>query len=317
MNLPAEIAASQRLIVALDFDTAGEARSLVDGLGDTVGFYKVGWQLFLGAGWPFVEDLLEAGKKVFLDLKIGDIGNTVRAAVGNMPDHFAGRLQMLTLQGGRATVQAAVAGRGERTRPWLLMLTVLSSMDDADLGGPVSGRSRPCHPCRRDPASGTDGAGCRLRGADRFRGVGAGPARTFQRPAVPDRGPGHPPRGGRPRRSQAFTDPVPGDSLRGPTTWWWAVRSPVPTGRTTWRGLSFQRSRAPCRKGRSSRQLAEPRRFQKIRVSRMTVSSSAFTAWGSCGMRYSSWPAARGCVAPMAVNQVRHSADYFQQTSDV
>ena len=63
MNLPVEIAASQRLIVALDFDTAGEARSLVDGLGDTVGFYKVGWQLFLGAGWPFVEDLLEAGKE--------------------------------------------------------------------------------------------------------------------------------------------------------------------------------------------------------------------------------------------------------------
>lgn len=134
MNLPVEAAASERLIVALDFDTAGEARSLVEGLGDTVGFYKVGWQLFLGAGWPFVEDLLESGKKVFLDLKIGDIGTTVRAAVGNMPDRFAGRLEMLTLQGGRATVQAAMAGRGERTRPWLLMLTVLSSMDGADLG---------------------------------------------------------------------------------------------------------------------------------------------------------------------------------------
>ena len=134
MNHPVEIAASERLIVALDFDTAGEARSLVEGLGDTVGFYKVGWQLFLGAGWPFVEDLLESGKKVFLDLKIGDIGTTVRAAVGNMPDCSAGRLEMLTLQGGRATVQAAMAGRGERTRPWLLMLTVLSSMDGADLG---------------------------------------------------------------------------------------------------------------------------------------------------------------------------------------
>ena len=133
MNLPVEIAASERLIVALDFDTAEEARSLVDALGDTVGFYKVGWQLFLGAGWPFVESLLDAGKKVFLDLKIGDIGNTVRAALGNIPDRFAGRLEMLTLQGGQATVQAAMAGRGERSRPWLLMLTVLSSMDDTDL----------------------------------------------------------------------------------------------------------------------------------------------------------------------------------------
>ncbi|MDE0411865.1 MAG: orotidine-5'-phosphate decarboxylase [Gammaproteobacteria bacterium] len=133
MNRPQEIAASDRLIVALDFDTAEEARSLVGVLGDTVGFYKVGWQLFLGAGWPFVEDLLEAGRKVFLDLKIGDIENTVRAALGNMPDHFAGQLEMLTLQGGRATVQAAIEGRGARSRPRLLMLTVLSSMDDSDL----------------------------------------------------------------------------------------------------------------------------------------------------------------------------------------
>lgn len=133
MSRPGEIPASERLIVALDFDAAGEARALVGELGDGVGFYKVGWQMFLGAGWPFVEELLENGKKVFLDLKIGDIGNTVRAAVHNMPDRFAGRLELLTLQGGSATVRAAHAGRNGKDRPYLLMLTVLSSMDDADV----------------------------------------------------------------------------------------------------------------------------------------------------------------------------------------
>lgn len=124
---------SDRLIVALDFDTADEANSLVETLGDAVGFYKVGWQLFLGTGWPFVSSLLERGKKVFLDLKIGDIENTVRAALGNMPDEFAGKLELLTLQGNGATVQAAKAGRNGKAKPYLLMVTVLSSMDDADV----------------------------------------------------------------------------------------------------------------------------------------------------------------------------------------
>ena len=132
MYRPDDIAASERLIVALDVDTAGEARSVVRELGDTVCFYKVGWQLFLGAGWPFVETLLESGKKVFLDLKIGDIENTVRAALGNMPDRFAGQLELLTLQGNGDTVRAAKAGRNG-DRPCLLMVTVLSSMDDTDL----------------------------------------------------------------------------------------------------------------------------------------------------------------------------------------
>lgn len=127
-----ERSASDRLIVALDFDTAEEANALVDVLGDTVGFYKVGWQLFIGAGWPVVRGLLRRDKKVFLDLKIGDIDNTVRAALNNVPDEFADRLELLTLQGSEATVRAAKAGRhGEK--PALLMVTLLSSMDGTDL----------------------------------------------------------------------------------------------------------------------------------------------------------------------------------------
>ena len=130
---PASPAPADRLIVALDFDSAAEANRLIEKLEGTVDFYKVGWQLFLGAGWPFIKALLEAGRKVFLDLKINDIDRTVEAALANMPNEFAGRLELLTIHGGSSTVAAARQGRGDNDKPYLLMLTVLSSMDAADL----------------------------------------------------------------------------------------------------------------------------------------------------------------------------------------
>ena len=126
-------AAADRLIVALDFDSAAQANSLIEQLEGAVDFYKVGWQLFLGAGWPFISTLLEAGRQVFLDLKINDIDRTVQAALANMPNEFAGKLELLTIHGGSSTVAAAKAGRGDKDKPYLLMLTVLSSMDAADL----------------------------------------------------------------------------------------------------------------------------------------------------------------------------------------
>ncbi|MDE0513397.1 MAG: orotidine-5'-phosphate decarboxylase [Gammaproteobacteria bacterium] len=130
---PASPAPADRLIVALDFDSAAKANLLIEKLEGTVNFYKVGWQLFLGAGWPFIKALLEAGRKVFLDLKINDIDRTVEAALANMPNEFAGRLELLTIHGGSSTVAAARQGRGDNDKPYLLMLTVLSSMDAADL----------------------------------------------------------------------------------------------------------------------------------------------------------------------------------------
>jgi len=128
-----DIPPTDRLIVALDFDRAQEANRLVEQLDGVVNFYKVGWQLFLGAGWPFISALLEAGRKVFLDLKINDIDRTVQAALANMPNEFAGQLELLTIHGNSATVKAAKLGRGANEKPHLLMLTVLSSMDAADL----------------------------------------------------------------------------------------------------------------------------------------------------------------------------------------
>ena len=131
---PTILMPADRLIVALDFDSAADANRLIEQLDGTVNFYKVGWQLFLGEGWPFIRTLLEAGNKVFLDLKINDIDRTVQAALANMPNEFAGRLELLTIHGGSSTVTAAKQGRGDNDRPYLLMLTVLSSMDAADLG---------------------------------------------------------------------------------------------------------------------------------------------------------------------------------------
>lgn len=127
------ITPSERLIVALDFDTAKEALALVETLGEAVCFYKVGWQLFLGEGWGLLRSLLKKGKKVFLDLKINDIEATVRAALSNMPKEFGGNLELLTIHGNGPTVKAAKAGRNGNSKPYLLMITALSSMDDADL----------------------------------------------------------------------------------------------------------------------------------------------------------------------------------------
>lgn len=119
----------ERLIVALDFDGRGPALGLVDRLGDLVSFYKVGWQLFIGAGFPLVRELAAREKKVFLDLKMGDIEATVRSAVGNMKDE----VEFLTIQGTAATVGAAKDGRADRVRPKLLFVTALSSVDAADV----------------------------------------------------------------------------------------------------------------------------------------------------------------------------------------
>ena len=150
---------SERLIVALDFNTAAEAEGLIRQLDGAVNFYKVGWQLFIGEGWPFVRRLLEQGRKVFLDLKIHDIDNTVRAALANMPAAFAGGLEFLTLHGNAATVAAARQGR-RGAKPRLLMLTLLSSMDAADLDQGPAGAAVDLPALVKARAKGALDAGC-------------------------------------------------------------------------------------------------------------------------------------------------------------
>ncbi len=131
--LPDNITPQERLIVALDFDTTDEAMSMVDALGDAVSFYKVGWQLFIGAGWGIIRTLAERGKQVFLDLKMNDIDTTITSAVANIPQALKGSIALLTIHGNGATVQAAKKGRKGNDTPRLLMITALSSMDEADM----------------------------------------------------------------------------------------------------------------------------------------------------------------------------------------
>ena len=68
------------VILALDVESAAEARTLIAALGDTASFYKVGLELYTSAGMDFVRELKAQGKRVFLDLKLYDIGETVRRA---------------------------------------------------------------------------------------------------------------------------------------------------------------------------------------------------------------------------------------------
>jgi len=125
-----EIAARDRLIVALDVDTLPEALAIVTDLGEDVSFYKVGLQLFMGGGLSIVRRIVEQGKKVFLDLKIDDTPRTIQEAV--RVSAIDG-VEFFTLQGNAQTVRAAKAGRASRSAPRFLQVTYLSSWDASDL----------------------------------------------------------------------------------------------------------------------------------------------------------------------------------------
>jgi orotidine-5'-phosphate decarboxylase len=120
-------AAKDKLIVPLDVPTARAARELIEAIGGTVGFFKVGNQLFTAAGPDIVQEVRASGSKVFLDLKFHDIPNTVRHAVESAS---ALGVDMLTihLSGGRAMCEAAVVGRGT-SNVLILGVTVLTSLN--------------------------------------------------------------------------------------------------------------------------------------------------------------------------------------------
>lgn len=118
------------LIVALDLDSRDEAERLVAQLGDSVDFYKIGYQLFYGGdGLNLGKALLAAGKRVFFDLKMLDIDNTVEKGVGAIAKTGA---TMVTVHAYPRTMRAA-ARAAEGSGLTVLGVTVLTSMDDADL----------------------------------------------------------------------------------------------------------------------------------------------------------------------------------------
>src|SRR5262249_4542171 len=127
---PNRIAARERLIVALDVSTASAARDLVARIGDNAGLYKVGLQLFIAEGPRLVRELVAAGRKVFLDLKLHDIPNTVGHAVKSAVDSGASMLSVHASAGSDSLRAAVDAAAGQLA---ILGVTVLTSFDDEDL----------------------------------------------------------------------------------------------------------------------------------------------------------------------------------------
>jgi len=159
-----------RLIVALDVPTLGAAERIIDTLADSVGFYKIGYQLALERGLPLASALVAAGKRVFLDLKLHDIGNTVARGVES-----AARLGVtfLTVHAYPQTMRAAVEGRADSALK-ILAVTVLTSYNDADLaeaGYGVSIRQLAADRAARAKDIGVDGLVCSPEEAAALRAI--------------------------------------------------------------------------------------------------------------------------------------------------
>jgi orotidine-5'-phosphate decarboxylase len=116
------------LIVALDVPSVDAAETMVTRLGDAVTFYKIGYQLAFAGGLDYAPKLIQSGKRVFLDLKLHDIANTVAAGVKSVARLGA---SFLTVHAFPQVMQAAVEARESGLR--ILAVTVLTSLNDADL----------------------------------------------------------------------------------------------------------------------------------------------------------------------------------------
>jgi orotidine-5'-phosphate decarboxylase len=123
------IEARERLIFALDVPSSDEAKRLLDRVGDAVGFVKIGLELFTAAGPDIVRWTLAQNKRVFLDLKLFDIRETVKRATVAAAEMGA---TFLSVHATGQTVQAAVEGRGNSPMK-ILAVTVLTSFSEADL----------------------------------------------------------------------------------------------------------------------------------------------------------------------------------------
>jgi orotidine-5'-phosphate decarboxylase len=173
------------MIVALDFEDAQRARTLIARLGSSVDFYKVGMELYAAEGMQFVRELTGAGKQVFLDLKLYDIPETVKRAVAQVAKTG---VRFLTVHGSNAIMRAAVEGRGGSPLG-LLAVTVLTSFDQqdlADLGYPASVRDLVALRVRNAMAAGMDGLVCSPLEAAAVRTL-AGPKAILVTPGVRSR----------------------------------------------------------------------------------------------------------------------------------
>ena len=162
--------ARDRLIVPLDVPSVADAEALVETLGDTVTFYKIGMQLAFAGGLPLVESLVASGRRVFLDMKLLDIDNTVEMGVRSIVRLGA---TLTTIHAYPQALEAAVKGRGDSALG-LLAVTVLTSMDDDDLKQAGYAESAEAIVEARTAAAaavGMDGIVCSAREAGRVRKI--------------------------------------------------------------------------------------------------------------------------------------------------
>lgn len=122
------VSARDRMIVALDIPDVLAAKNMARQLGTSVNFYKIGYELGFAGGLALAEELAGEGKKIFLDFKLHDIGNTVARGVASLASVGA---TFITVHAYPQTMRAAIEGRGDAGVK-LLAVTALTSYDDAD-----------------------------------------------------------------------------------------------------------------------------------------------------------------------------------------
>ncbi|MEE1655572.1 orotidine-5'-phosphate decarboxylase [Microvirga sp. CF3062] len=172
-----------KLIIGLDLPSVEEARSIVERIGDAGTFYKIGYQLAYAGGFEFARELIGQGKKVFLDLKLHDIGNTVEEGVRSVARLGA---TFLTVHAYPQTMRAAVAGKAGSSLK-ILAVTVLTSYDDNDLTeagyAPVSAADLVARRAGQARDLGVDGIVCAAPEAERVRSL-IGPDRLIVTPGI-------------------------------------------------------------------------------------------------------------------------------------
>lgn len=181
--MPANLSAARdRLIVALDLPEIRVAEAMIERLDDSVTFYKIGYQLAYAGGLPLARALAKSGKKVFVDLKLHDIGNTVARGIESLALLGA---TFVTVHAYPQTMQAAVAARAGGSLK-ILAVTVLTSYDDADLaeaGYKAGVRELVELRARQAQALGVDGLVCSSEEAAGLRAI-VGPQMNLVTPGI-------------------------------------------------------------------------------------------------------------------------------------
>lgn len=173
---------NDRLIVGLDLPTVAEAEKAVGELDGVVGIYKIGYRLVFSGGLELARDLARDGKRVFLDMKLLDIDNTIAEGVENAAKMG---LAMLTLHAYPKAMRAAVAA-ASGSGLTLLGVTVLTSMDADDLreaGYEMSPQELVSRRARQAREAGMGGIVCSAAEAQAVRGI-VGPEMAIVTPGI-------------------------------------------------------------------------------------------------------------------------------------